>query len=74
MLKYVENIDPELLNVEHSANSEFATGGIVTKLKAADFLLNKNKEMFLASGFNLRYIKEYLLDNIHSKGTLFKCE
>ncbi len=73
-LKFVSKINEELLNVEHTANSEFATGGIVTKLKAANFLLSKNKEMFLTSGFDLTYAKEYLLQNIHNKGTLFKCE
>ncbi len=69
--KTVNKIDEELLNVEHSANSEFATGGIVTKLKAADFLLKNNKEMYLTSGFNLIHVKEYLLENKHNSGTLF---
>ena len=72
LLKFITSIDKKLLEVEPSANSEFATGGIVTKLKAAYFLLNKTKQMYLTSGFNLRYAKEYLLENIHSSGTLFK--
>lgn len=70
--KFVKSIDESLLTVEHTANSEFATGGIVTKLKAASFLLEKNKEMYLTSGFDLKYATEYLLENKHNSGTLFK--
>ncbi len=70
--KIVHSIDSELLQQKHSANSEFATGGIVTKLKAADFLIQNNKKMFLTSGFDLHCAKEYLLENIHNNGTLFK--
>ena len=57
--------------MKHSANSEFATGGIVTKLKAADYLMNNNLDMYLASGFDLTNAKNYLLDNNHNGGTLF---
>ena len=70
--KVVSYIDENSLNVEHTANSEFATGGIVTKLKAAHFLLSKEKEMYLTSGFDLKYAKEYLLENKHNNGTLFR--
>ncbi len=69
--KKVQNIPLEALNANHSANSEFATGGIVTKLKAADFLIKNNKKMFLSSGFDLCDAKSFLLENIHNKGTLF---
>lgn len=72
--KVVNTIDSELLKQKHSANSEFATGGIVTKLKAADFLIQNDKKMFLSSGFDLSYAKEYLLENIHNNGSLFKAE
>jgi len=72
--KNINKIDKNSLNISHSANTQFATGGIVTKLKAADFLLNKNKKMYLTSGFDLRYAKDYLLKNKHTNGTLFKCE
>jgi len=72
--KTVRSIDTELLHQKQSANSEFATGGIVTKLKAAHFLMTHKKEMFLSSGFDLSGVKEYLLDNIHNNGTLFKTQ
>ncbi len=62
----------EELNAEHTPNNEFATGGIVTKLQSADFLMKHNKEMFLASGFDLSDVKSFLLDKVHVGGTLFK--
>jgi len=70
--KIVNSIDSDLLEKTHSANSEFATGGIVTKLKAADFLIKNKKSMFLTSGFDLSYAKDYLLNSKHTNGTLFK--
>ena len=70
--KYVTNISDEELNAEHSSNTEFATGGIVTKLKAADFLMKNKKNMFLTSGFDLKYVSSYLLDDNYIKGTIFK--
>jgi glutamate 5-kinase len=72
ILKVVNQIDKESLEANHSANSEFATGGIVTKLKAANFLIENNKQMFLSSGFDLTNIKKYLIENIHDGGTLFR--
>ena len=69
--KVVTAILKKDLEAIHSANNEFATGGITTKLKAANFLMKNNKEMFLTSGFDLDYAKEYLLNNNHTNGTLF---
>ncbi len=71
LLKYVSVINNEMLEQAHTPNSEFATGGIVTKLKAAKFLLDNDKQMFLSSGFDLNNISTYLLDNVHNGGTLF---
>ena len=70
--KTVKEIDDSLLLETHSANSEFATGGIVTKLKAAHFLIKNKKRMFLTSGFDLKYAKDYLLNGQHTNGTIFK--
>ncbi len=71
LIKNVSVISNKQLNAKHTANNEFATGGIVTKLKAANFLLKHNKKMFLSNGYDLKNIKEYMLDNIHNSGTLF---
>ncbi|WP_296823046.1 glutamate 5-kinase [Sulfurovum sp.] len=68
----VSEISEEELNAEHTPNNEFATGGIVTKLQAADFLMQHGREMFLASGFDLSDVKSFLVDKKHKGGTLFK--
>ena len=68
----VTNILPEELNAEHTPNNEFATGGIVTKLQSADYLMQHKRKMYLASGFDLRDVKSYLIDSEHNGGTLFK--
>ena len=74
-LKVVCEITDDELTKEVTPNNIFATGGIVTKLKAASYLLNNQKDMFLASGFDLGDVKSYMLDGIHKGGTLFshKC-
>jgi len=71
ILKVVHDIPQEALTQEVTPNNEFATGGIVTKLKAAAYLLEHNKKMFLASGFDLHDVKSFLLANKHKGGTLF---
>jgi len=71
ILKVVNNITDEELSREASPNNIFATGGIVTKLKAANYLLSYNKDMFLASGFDLKDVKSYTLNATHLGGTLF---
>ncbi|MEA1879629.1 MAG: glutamate 5-kinase [Campylobacterota bacterium] len=68
----VNTILEEELNAEHTPNNEFATGGIVTKLQSADFLMKHNRKMFLTSGFNLKDVSSFLLKNEHIGGTLFK--
>lgn len=73
-IKYVKFIDPLDLDVCHTPNNDFATGGIVTKLKAADFLLSHDKKMFLASGFDLADVRSFLLNDNHRGGTLFSKE
>ena len=71
---HVNHIDPEELNKEVSPHNEFATGGIVTKLKAADYMLRHNRPTFLASGFDLKDVENFLLKRVHSGGTLFHKE
>jgi len=72
MYKEINHIKQEDLEMIHTPNNEFATGGIVTKLKAASFLLSQDKEMFMASGFDLKDIRSYLLDGVHLGGTYFR--
>jgi len=70
----VTNITQEELEAEHTPNNAFATGGIVTKLQSADFLMKHGREMFLASGFDLSSVKAFLLHGEHVGGTLFKTD
>jgi len=67
----VHQIAQEDLDSAETPNHDFATGGIVTKLKSADFLLQRNRKMFMASGFDLSDIESFLLENQHQGGTLF---
>ncbi|CAD2213404.1 Amino acid kinase family, putative [Angomonas deanei] len=71
VLKYVDYLPDDALSDSASPNNTFATGGIVTKLKAAHFLMERGRRMFLTSGFDLSLIREYLLDGKHNSGTLF---
>lgn len=72
--KNVFNIPVEELQMKHSANSEFATGGIVTKLKAANFLMERDIPMYLTSGFDLTNAYDFLVDGNHKSGTLFQAK
>ena len=71
IFKYLYEIPQEALESEHNPTNSFATGGIVTKLKAANFLLERGKEMFLCNGFNLSSAESFLLHQEHNLGTLF---
>lgn len=70
--KIINEISQDELDKKPSANSKFATGGIVTKLKAADFLMQKNIPMYLTSGFDLTNAYDFLVENNHKSGTIFK--
>lgn len=72
LLKEVNEISDEMINVQHSPNTEFATGGIATKLKAAKFLMDNDISMYLSSGFDLTNAYDYLVENNHKSGTIFK--
>ncbi len=73
MNKIVTSIDKEELKLPEDAGSVFATGGIVTKLKSAEFLLQRGQDMLMCSGFDLGDVKSYMLDGVHKGGTLFTC-
>jgi len=67
----VHEIEASELQAEQTPNDSFATGGIVTKLQSAAFMLEHGKEMFLASGFDLGDAESFLVHGIHRGGTLF---
>ena len=67
----VTHLSQEELEADPSPNNTFATGGIVTKLQSADFMMQHNRKMFLASGFDLKDVYAYLIDGTHQGGTFF---
>ncbi len=69
-IKTVNEIKDEWLKQECDPNDKFATGGIVTKLKAAKFLMERDIPMYLTNGKNLESVKE-ILANKQTNGTLF---
>lgn len=69
--RIVHEIPQDELSKPVSPGTTFATGGIVTKLKAANFLLQRNASMFMASGFDLKDVYAFLLHSKHEGGTLF---
>ena len=72
LYKEVDELPDDCLNDDTGPTNPFATGGIVTKLKAADFMMKHGRKMFLTNGFDLSYAEEFLLHNNHTLGTLFK--
>ena len=69
--KVVTDLSSEELSAEHTPGNAFATGGIVTKLQSAHFLMERGRQMFLASGFDLSDARAFLLEGEHRGGTLF---
>ena len=72
ILKEVNSISAYELKAAYTPDNKFASGGIFTKLVAAEFLMNKKREMFLCSGFDLSTAYDYLMDGKHTNGTLFR--
>ena len=72
--KIVTKIEDYELIQEVSPNNQFATGGIVTKLKSAKFVMEQSESLFLASGFHLDAVEKFLIEDKHTKGTLFRKE
>jgi len=72
--KTVNELSEEELNDKSTANDPFATGGIVTKLKAADFMMKQKRKMFLTNGFDLSAAESFLLEAKHTFGTIFEAK
>ncbi len=69
--KTITKLPKNALLEESTPTDKFATGGIVTKLKAADFLMKRGKKMLLCNGFDLSSAESFLLEGKHTLGTLF---
>lgn len=72
--KVLHELPPGVLDEDASPNNPFATGGIVTKLKAADFMMRHGRKMFLTNGFDLSAAESFLLEGKHTLGTLFEAK
>ncbi len=72
LYKVVHELSEEELNDNCTPNDPFATGGIVTKLKAADFMIKHKRKMFLTNGFDLSAAESFLIDEKHTFGTVFE--
>lgn len=68
----ISAIPKEDLNTKITSVNEFATGGIVSKLKAVEFMLKNQREAFMATGFGLDDVKSFLIDSKLMGGTHFK--
>ncbi|TLD81762.1 glutamate 5-kinase [Helicobacter sp. MIT 05-5293] len=71
ILSLVNHIPQQTLEAQHTPHGQFATGGIVTKLMAADFLLQKGSAMFLSHAHKLHIVRDLLLEHKQTSGTLF---
>ena len=70
--KVLNELPEGVLKDDATPNDPFATGGIVTKLKAADFMMKNGRKMFLTNGFDLSSAESFLLEDKHTLGTLFE--
>ena len=67
----IASIPAEKLETNYDPRGHFATGGIVTKLIAADFLIKRGKKMFLCNGEKLEMLEKFLIEDIQESGTIF---
>jgi len=70
--RVLHSVSEKALQAGSTPNDPFATGGIVTKLIAADFLIRAGKRMFLCDGFDLSAAAQFLLHGEQTSGTLFE--
>jgi glutamate 5-kinase len=72
LISELNEITPEILRAAGGAGSKFGTGGMLSKLKAAELLFENGQEMVLASGKDA----DIIFDILRGKdvGTYFKSE
>ena len=72
LISVVENLTPEIFEAAGGAGSRRGTGGMVTKLKAAQHVLPKGIDMIITNGARPKDI--YRIFEGEAVGTLFKSE
>lgn len=70
-MKIVENIEKKDLKIESVINPSSSSGGLITKLKAAEFVMEYGKCMYMANGIELSDVYDFMIEKVHSGGTLF---
>lgn len=70
LIPHVDKIDEEILEMAGGAGSIFSTGGMETKLKAAETVMSLGKSMIITSAANPNVVFDVL--NGEVLGTLFK--
>jgi len=68
----VSEVTEDILDLAQDATSKFGTGGMITKLNAAQIVLEADKRMVLANGSDLTVLFRIL--NGEDEGTLFSKE
>lgn len=69
LIRTVNNLNPQILGAAGGHGTQFGTGGMVTKLKAAKRIMENNQQMILANGKNPQIIDQILQGE--DVGTLF---
>lgn len=70
LISHVDEINEDILGMAGGAGSTFSTGGMETKIKAAESIMSLGKSMVITSSEDLNIIFD-ILDG-KKKGTLFK--
>lgn len=70
LIPHVDEIDAEILEMAGGAGSIFSTGGMETKLKAAETVMSLGKSMVITSAANPNVVFDILNGEVF--GTLFK--
>lgn len=72
LIPIVEHINEEIINMAKGTGSTMGTGGMVTKINAAQFAVSHEIPMIIANGAFPSILYDILEDNY--KGTLFQAE
>lgn len=70
LIQEINEINEEILQAAGGSGTKFGTGGMMTKLKAAQLMLDRDKKTILANGANPSMLFRIL--NGENIGTLFK--
>lgn len=71
LIKYIEDITPEIENSAGGAGSSLGTGGMITKIKAAKIATCAGTSMIIVNGSTNNIIRDIL--NFKDVGTFFEC-